>query len=201
MQRTGDSLSLAGIPCHSLLCGSLSWTLSQADHIIFLNTLSHYRAHFLSVNISNLIWHQNSNFSFSLNRPFPLQPGEFRRKHLRQKHRRPIHGKTKDPEVTPGNVADGTWEASSLGPFSWCLPRGAAVSAAATAPASRLPTQTQRASLCVSGTPLCSVPDHREAWTCSTTTDNTESTPFQTDFKVRSDSRGHGQLLQAFSLK
>lgn len=156
MQRTGDSLGLAGIPCHSLLCGSLSWTLSQADHIIFLNTLSHYQAHFLSVNISNLIWHQNSNFSFSLNRPFALQPGELRRRHLRQKHQRPVHGKNKDPEVTPGNVAVGTWEASSLGPFSWCLPHEAVVSAAA--PTSRLPAQTQRASLCVPGTPLCSVP-------------------------------------------
>lgn len=77
------SLSLARTPCHSLLCSSLSRTLSQADHIIFLNTLSHYRAHFLSVNISNLIWHRNSNFSFSLNRPFPLQPGGLRQRHLR----------------------------------------------------------------------------------------------------------------------
>lgn len=35
---------------------------------------------FLSVNISNLIWHRNSNFSFSLNKPFPLLPGGLRRK-------------------------------------------------------------------------------------------------------------------------
>lgn len=75
--------------CHSLLSSSLSWTLSPTDHIIFLNTLIHYRAHFLSVNISNLIWHRNSHFSFSLNKPFPLLPGGLRQKHLRQRHQRP----------------------------------------------------------------------------------------------------------------